>query len=217
MEDLTWNYDDYAFTMDFSLSSYGDEYFTAGAKLNIARLFELYGIPSTIIEVGVFEGNTTFWISDTYSQLNKDLIIHAIDPHVGSTDMSEEPLITYNHFTHNLSVNAYKNVNYIRKHSEDGLIDLINQNVQADFIYVDGDHRASGVLSDLILSWKLLKVGGIMLCDDASEWKYTDENGTAAAQMSPRMAIEMFIQCNWHKLKPLKLRDPWQTAFIKIE
>ena len=164
MED--WNYEDYAFTMDFSLSSYGDEYFTAGAKLNIARLFELYGIPSTIIEVGVFEGNTTFWISDVYSQLNKDLIIHAIDPHVGSTDMPEEPLVTYNHFIHNLSVNAYKNINYIRKHSEDGLIDLINQNVEADFIYVDGNHQADATLADACMCFGLLNPSGFMLFDD---------------------------------------------------
>jgi cephalosporin hydroxylase len=130
--------------------------------------------------------------------------------------MSEDPVVIQSNFAHNLSVNENKNVKYIRKYSEDGLIDLINQGVKAHFIYIDGDHRASGVLTDLVLAWKLLVPGGVMLCDDATIWQYKDKNGTVSPQMSPRMAIEMFIQCNWDKVKPIKLPDAWQTGFMKL-
>jgi hypothetical protein len=34
--------------------------------------------------------------------------------------------------------------------------------------------------------------------------------------MSPRMAIEMFIACNWEKLEPIELPHSGQTAFMKI-
>jgi predicted O-methyltransferase YrrM len=187
-----------------------------GAKSNIEWLVNYYGVPSTIIEVGVFEGGTTFWLSEVLTPHNKNLKIYAIDPHVGSTDMDEDPDAVQKNFAHNVSVCTYQNVEYIRKHSEDGLIDLINKGVQAELIYIDGDHKANAVLTDLVLSWKLLKKGGVILCDDAVHWQYKDENGMKAAQMSPRMAVEFFIQCHWHELHLIKTQDSWQTAFQKL-
>lgn len=82
-------------------------------------------------------------------------------------------------------------------------------------IYIDGDHRASQVLIDIVLSWQLLNIGGMILCDDSTDWKYEDEKGYAPAQMSPRMAIESFINCNWDKIKVIRMPNASQTAFIK--
>lgn len=187
-----------------------------GAKQNIGHIIQHNGVPNTIIEIGVFEGGTTFWLSDELSKHNSNLKIYAVDPHVGSSDMSENPADVYSNFMNNLNVNENKNVEYIRKHSEDGLIDLINKGVTAELIYIDGDHKASEVLTDLVLSFKLLATGGIIICDDAIDWQYKDKNGTMSAQMSPRMAIEMFIQCNWHKIVPIALPNTGQTGFRKI-
>lgn len=198
----------YNFTMDFNCGR--------GAVTNIANFITTYGVPNTVIEIGVFEGSTTFWLSDQLTPHNPNLRIYAVDPHVGSNDMSEDFSLVQQNFVHNLNECKYKNVSYIQKHSQDGLIDLINQSVKAELIYIDGDHKASEVLTDLVLSWKLLEVGGIILCDDTTTWRYTDKNGTQSAQMSVRMAVEMFIQCNWHKLKVLSLPDGTQTAFMKL-
>lgn len=198
----------YKFTMDFNYSG--------GAKQNISHIIKANGVPNTIIEIGVFEGGTTFWLSDELTPYNPKLKIYAVDPHVGSNDMSEKPEDVYANFIHNLNVNKNKNIDYIRKHSENGLIDLINNDVKAELIYIDGDHRASEVLTDLVLSFKLLVNGGIIICDDAIDWQHTDTNGTKSAQMSPRMAIEMFIQCNWHKIIPIALPNTGQTGFRKI-
>lgn len=187
-----------------------------GAVTNIAHFINSHGIPNTIIEIGVFEGSTTFWLADQLTPHNPNLKIYAVDPHVGSNDMTEDFNEVQKNFVHNLNECQYKNVTYLQKHSQDGLIDLINQQVKAELIYIDGDHKASEVLTDLVLSWKLLHVGGIMLCDDTTTWRYTDKNGTESAQMSVRMAVEMFIQCNWHKLRILSLPDGTQTAFMKI-
>lgn len=187
-----------------------------GAVTNIAHFINSHGIPNTIIEIGVFEGSTTFWLADQLTPHNPNLKIYAVDPHVGSNDMTEDFNEVQKNFVHNLNECQYKNVTYLQKHSQDGLIDLINQQVKAELIYIDGDHKASEVLTDLVLSWKLLHVGGIMLCDDTTTWRYTDRNGTESAQMSVRMAVEMFIQCNWHKLRILSLPDGTQTAFMKI-
>lgn len=199
----------YRFTMDFNCSG--------GSFANIAHLVNTYGIPNTICEVGVYEGSTTFWMADNLTPYNKNLQIYAIDSHNGSNDMPDDFIEIKKTFEKNLLLNPYNNVTYINKKSEDGLIDLINKNVKFDFIYIDGDHRAGTVLTDLTFAWKTLNVGGVILCDDAATWKFIDKNNTASNQMSPRLAIETFIQCNWHKLNILALPYGTQTAFIKLQ
>jgi cephalosporin hydroxylase len=189
---------------------------TPNAMINIDDIIRKNGVPNTIVEVGVYEGHTTFTMSDNYTQYNPNLKIYAIDPHVGSVEIQEDPEYINSNFMFNMEECKQKNVEFIRKYSEDGLIDLINQGVRPEFIYIDGDHHASTVLTDLTLCFKMLVTGGIILCDDATDWKYIDKNGTASAQMSPRLAVETFIACNWHKIEIVKIPNMGQTAFRKI-
>lgn len=189
---------------------------TPNNMININHIFQRNGVPNTIVEIGCYEGHTTVTMSDRFSSYNPNLKIYAIDPHVGSVEIEEDPEHIHKNFMHNINVCKQKNIEYIRKHSEDGLIDLINQGERPEFIFIDGDHRAGTVIADLVLSFKLLVQGGIILCDDATDWKYTDKNGTSAAQMSPRMAIESFINCHWHNIEIIQLPNMSQTAFRKI-
>lgn len=201
---------DYRFTVNF----HGDD----RTVHNMSKVFNTFGCPNTIVEVGVYEGYTTFWMSDILSNHNSDLKIYAVDPHVGSNDLTE---VDFNeikgNFCHNLEANENKNVEYVCKYSVDGLTDLIKDGVKADLIYIDGDHRAGEVLTDLVLSWKLLNVGGIIMCDDSTSWRFMDKNGACSPHMSPRMAIEMFIGCYWDRLTPIDLPIGTQTAFMKIK
>jgi predicted O-methyltransferase YrrM len=199
----------YHFTMDFNRGQ--------GSYINISHLVNTYGVPTNVCEIGIYEGATTFWMCDNLTPHNKNLKIYAIDPHNTSTDLDVNLTVIKENFEYNLDLNTYNNVKYINKTSEDGLIDLINDKVNCELIYIDGDHRASVVLTDLVLAWKILAVGGVILCDDTTTWKYTDKNGIQSNQMSPRLAVETFIQCNWHKIKILSLPDSTQTAFIKME
>lgn len=186
------------------------------AKNNINYIFGKFGVPSTIIEIGTFEGGTTFHISDSYSRFVETMQIYCIDPHDTSDDLSDDLNQVHQRFVHNLGVCNNKNIEYIRKYSMDGLIDLVNRKVTAQFIYVDGDHKGSTVLSDLVLAFHLLEVGGVILCDDTN-WKHpADSNIPDSPSMTPRMAVENFIQCNWHRLNVLDLPNGGsQTAFVK--
>lgn len=58
-----------------------------------------------------------------------------------------------------------------------------------DVIYVDGDHNAPAVLSDMVLSWKILRTGGVMILDDY-KW---DGGGTKPRKVAPKHAIDGFI------------------------
>jgi predicted O-methyltransferase YrrM len=183
---------------------------------NITSILNRFGFPNSIIEIGCYEGDTTFWMAENIGKINPNLKIYAVDPHGDSVDILESLEEAHLRFTHNLEVCPIKCVEYIRKTSNKGLIDLINRGVKAEVIFIDGDHTASSVMTDLVLAWELLEPGGVIICDDATEWQFKNHtNGETSAQMSPRMAVEMFIQCNWHKIKPLWLPDGLQTAFVK--
>ena len=62
-----------------------------------------------------------------------------------------------------------------------------NRSKQYDFIYIDGDHMPQAFMSDAILSWELLKPGGIMAIDDY-EWQHP-----RGAKYNPKEAINLFI------------------------
>ena len=198
----------YKFTYSFNNKEHG-------SHKSLHDIFKKYGVPNTYVEIGVFEGSTIFHVSDSYTEYNPGLKLYGIDPHTGSEDMDEKGDDTFKIFAHNLNYHKFKNVQLIRKNSTGGLIELFNNGVRAEVIYVDGDHTASQVMTDLVLAWQLLLPGGIILCDDCGGWKFKDKHGVESAQYSPRMAVEFFIQCNWHKLDILDLRDPYQVAFKK--
>jgi predicted O-methyltransferase YrrM len=109
------------------------------------------------LEIGCFEGNCTLYMcKNVLNELSK---ITVIDPFENSKTHQN----AYNTFTTNLD--KYLNrINIIKGFSQKELQNL-NQNTY-DFIYIDGDHTSYAALVDGILSWPLLKSGGIMAFDD---------------------------------------------------
>jgi hypothetical protein len=63
-----------------------------------------------------------------------------------------------------------------------------------DFVYIDGSHYSKDVLEDAILSWRLVKPGGIIIFDDFT-WT---TNGDFSDLRGPRTGIEAFA----HIFKP---------------
>lgn len=186
------------------------------SRTNIGYIFKEYGVPNTMIEVGCYEGITTCWAADIGKIHNDKFKIYAIDPHdkINNNHAFDFDIIKRT-FEYNISKSA-GNIVYLNKFSNQALVDLIYQKEVAQFVFIDGDHTSAAVLEDMILSWRLLPVGGVMLCDDSIGWKWIDDKGSAPVQFSPRMGIEMFIQAYWHKITLIHLPDSFQTAFVKI-
>ena len=68
-----------------------------------------------------------------------------------------------------------------------------------DLVYIDGSHQAPDVLSDAVLSFPLLKVGGLMIFDD---YLWTMEApGKQDPLNMPKPAIDAFINLFQRKLK----------------
>jgi predicted O-methyltransferase YrrM len=186
---------------------------------SVQQLIGMYGPPKTVIEIGCFEGLTTFGLTELLSQQNPSYKHYAIDPY----DMSDDlPLDVLNEagqlFMSNLEEFKYKdNVEFIHDTSWNGLLKLLHRGVKADLIYIDGDHRAKTVLNDLVLAFGLVDVGGVILCDDCVSWKHQDSEKKYNLQSSPKLAVDNFIQCNWDKVEVLTLNNGYQTAFRKIK
>lgn len=79
---------------------------------------------------------------------------------------------------------------------------------QFDFIYVDAAHDALNVLSDSVLSWGLLKAGGVMVWDDYAWTVMADELDR------PKMAVDSFIAIYGRQIEILGMG--WQVAVRKI-
>lgn len=188
-----------------------DTVFHDYTEMSISWLVQQFGIPQTVIEIGVFEGHTTFNMTGFFAQQLPDYKHYAIDPHGESDDIEEDVVAKAGvRFRENLAEFPYKdNVEFLNKTSWEGLMELYNRGVQADLIYVDGDHRAATVLEDMILGFKILKKGGVMLCDDCVAW-YNEK-----LQNTPKLAVDSFIHAYWDKIEMLRLPHGCQIAFIK--
>lgn len=179
---------------------------------NIMWLFQKYGVPRSTIEIGVFEGNTTFNMVQEVIQHYPEYRHYAIDPYGESDDLKDEVVSDAKAlFLENLAdFENRDSITFINDYSTPALLQLIRDNVQVDFIFIDGDHRASTVLDDLVLSFQLLKVGGVILCDDCTTWRQEK------LQNMPRLAVDGFIHSNIDRIEVLEVPSSFQVAFRKI-
>ena len=145
------------------------------------------------LEIGSFQGRSTVWLLENILT-DENSSITCIDTFEGSIEhhiYSKNELINlFDIFVHNVS--TFKNkINIIRGKSQE-VLKLLNESF--DFIYIDGDHTAVSVIEDAILSFSLLKKGGIMIFDDY-EWlvmnNYID---------NPKPAIDAFLEIYANKI-----------------
>jgi predicted O-methyltransferase YrrM len=141
-------------------------------------LGHLKGKPNiNYLEIGVFEGGSAIWMLEN--------ILTA--PTAKMTCIDIFPGQLREKFLANLRISGfYEKVTVIKGYSQVELRYLPLNSF--DIIYIDGSRRAKNILADAILSWELLKTGGIMIFRDFN-W----EKDTVPAEISPQVAIDSFI------------------------
>ena len=75
-----------------------------------------------------------------------------------------------------------------------------------DLIYIDGNHDLVPVLMDSVLSWRLLKVGGVLLWDDY---------GQRSRGRQPKKAVQGFLSALSGRYDVLF--ENWQMAIVKTK
>jgi predicted O-methyltransferase YrrM len=138
-----------------------------------------------ILEIGSYQGRSAVWFLQNI----------LIDP-TATLDCID--LFTYAglepRFDHNVKLTG--RASQINKHkgrSEDILPRLSEAHFNA--IYVDGSHHAADVLMDAMLSWRLLKAGGVMFFDD-----YLWRMDLPPAER-PHMAVDLFLKAHSNDLE----------------
>ena len=156
-------------------------------------LLPLQGNELHVVEIGSFEGRSTTWLLDNIIT-NKSSILICIDTFEGSVEHGDKNhtdvslLGLEQRFRDNIKKTGKEDQVIIRKGKSDVELPKLYNN-HYDIIYVDGSHQASDVLSDLVMSWKLLKEGGILICDDYL-WPHNYEE-----KNKPKLAIDSFMSC----------------------
>jgi len=171
--------------------------------------------PTTILEIGSYEGASACYLIDNLSK-DKSIEIHCVDPwdtSRGSAARTTEKWSSVEkRFDKNmeLSISKAKHKPKFIKHkgfSDELLAGLIKDGKMKyfDFIYIDGSHQAPAVLCDAILGFLLLKVGGIMVFDDYL-WSEQLPSGYDPVR-TPKMAIDAFttIYCRQVSILPAPL------------
>lgn len=109
------------------------------------------------LEIGSFEGRSTLWLCEN--------ILTADDSRIDCLDLfAHDPVYGDYHarFRQNTAAHAHKIREY-PGYSFDGLRKVEGE---YDIVYIDGWHSAFGALADGVMSWPLLKTGGVMIFDD---------------------------------------------------
>ena len=115
------------------------------------------------LEVGCFEGLSSYFVLSEYKAVNAILLDIWDMPNPNSKTLSYNFNLIEKAFDNNLSG---FNFTKIKDDSVIAMRKLFNQNKSFDFIYIDGSHNGEDILSDAIEAFKILKKEGLIFFDD---------------------------------------------------
>ena len=184
--------------------------------------------PTRILEIGSFEGRSAcYLIEKCPSLVASPVSITCIDTWEGGIEHQAggfvEAVMTdvERRFDHNtrLALGRTAGPVSLRKEkqlSRDALAGLIasGQMESFDLIYIDGSHEATDVLTDAILAFPLLRIGGTLIFDDYIWSDQTPERREPSRM--PKPAIDAFVNVFHRKLEIHQSLPLWQLYVQKV-
>jgi len=123
--------------------------------------------PINYLEIGTFFGGNLISIAHTYG-VHPGSKLYCIDPWEDYEDYPEykdEQSSIYSTFMRNIERSGLQDKVVVKRGYSNNEILKLDDNF-FDMIYIDGNHEPEYVLEDAVLSFRKLKVGGIMIFDD---------------------------------------------------
>jgi predicted O-methyltransferase YrrM len=167
--------------------------------------------PAKILEVGSYEGQSTCYLIKTLSQFFP-LEIHCIDTWEGGVEHQADGFVETDmnaveaRFASNMKLATRNAPNPVALSCHKGFSDIElakllvgNKRNYFDFIYIDGSHQAPDVLCDAVLSFRLLRVGGVIAFDDYL-WAEELPRGIDPIRC-PKPAIDAFTNIYCRKVR----------------
>jgi len=183
--------------------------------------------PQKVLEVGSYEGASTCYLIENLDKTAK-LEIHCIDTWDGSAEFFTDEYADVDmtsveqRFDENTRLALQKtkakqvtDVNLIKHkgRSDHHLPRLLADGNKStfDLIYIDGSHQAPDVISDAIMGFQLLQVGGVMVFDDYL-WAEDLPQGRDLLRC-PKPAIDAFTNLYFRKVEVIKA--PLYQLFVR--
>lgn len=162
---------------------------------------------ATGFEIGTFRGESAEWFLENIVT-HSDSRFFCIDPFTGNIEhqMGKTDCSTLESDTIK-RLDRFKNVTIVKDYSQNILPKWIAEGRKFDFCYVDGSHDAASVLRDSVLSFELLKTGGVLIWDDYL-WEVMDGESNR-----PKIAIDGFVKSYSPKLRIEEIG--WQFCIVK--
>ena len=168
--------------------------------------------PRKILEIGSFEGRSAVWMIEYCTVAAEgDIEITCIDTWDGGIEHQKGGQIETSmpdverRFNANIEIAQSRaghkaEITRMKMYSNLALAKLIAEGKTEyfDLVYVDGSHQAPDVLIDAVMSFQVLKVGGIMIFDDYL-WSM-DRPGTQDVLKMPKPAIDAFMNIFQRKM-----------------
>lgn len=138
------------------------------------ELIEVIGAKgyTTYLEVGVWEGDNLIPIANKFPLL----ICYGVDPYSGSSFTKyykgEIMALVNSEYYENMykniesKTNKYKNINILRKTSEEAAKDFLDESL--DIVFIDARHDYDSVVKDIELWLPKVRVGGVLSGHDYS-------------------------------------------------
>lgn len=169
-------------------------WFDAYAKPNFEKyLIPLAGVDNLrFLQLGVYTGDASVWLFENVLT-GKNSRLTDVDTWEGSDEEAHESIDfdevwkVYLDKTKSKSFMYRQTTTAFLSHQV-GCCDVSTESPRYDFIYVDADHTAVGVLMDAELSWLLLKSGGLLAFDDYQWGEHLP------ASKSPKLGIDLFLE-----------------------
>ena len=177
--------------------------------------------PKKVLEIGSYEGRSACYLIEKFT-VDHPLEVHCIDTWAGGLEHDKAAMSAVEErFDHNIrtAVGRVKHPARVIKHkklSHLALATLLTPEHAATFdvVYVDGSHQAPDVLSDAVLGFHLLRVGGLMIFDDYV-WSMEPPGQQDAFNM-PKPAIDAFLNIFQRKMLIMRGVPIYQLYVIKF-
>ncbi|QTN32413.1 class I SAM-dependent methyltransferase [Akkermansiaceae bacterium] len=155
--------------------------------------------PVRALEIGAFDGVSANVMLDSIFT-HPDSTVDTIDPYLADPTTPQVGPHTRALFEENtrrgchggrVRLHVGKSLEVLTRMLADGAVESF------DVVFIDGSHRGADVLTDAVLSWPLLRPGGILIFDDY------DWGGSISPHRRPKEAIQAFEAAFVESLVPL--------------
>lgn len=157
-----------------------------------------------VLELGCFEGMSTVWFLENIFTAGNTRYV-AVDTFKGGSEHTSAKINfseVKERFLENIKPFKFK-VSVLEKPTQEA--GRMLESSDFDFVYVDASHECSDVLADCVIAYRVLKPGGMCICDDY-EWPGMPGDG-------PKEGIDAFL--NAFKTKVTVTHKDYQVDWVK--